>query len=864
MRHRLGLLVALIVLAGGCRGLAIAPGTDPSDPPDPGPGPGPGPGPTPTGECSDEHTTLQAEVGGFLERTCVHSGCHGPTGPQRPYLSQASLPDLTPEIRTDILSRLDPDDPSDLMPPVREANAPADIALVRSWVEAGAPSNCIVLPEQPAVAPNSLDQDDLFTCSDPSVGASPARVHRVNSPEWIHGVNGVLTQRALSAVPFNGSSGPYTTFAADESIDPATLAVYLDVLASVHGLIGFSHVYWWGQVPERYGNDLNCMTRASAGDPLPDADCRDAFIDAAFRFSTYARDPSDEERAALRAFLDRELEEEGSRDDRDATLANVFDASWVMFGALHRSYLGGSDGQLTDDETIIGVASALTTYLPTEIDNQRTPRPELAWVAEVREAQESGPLDETALRSWITRVFDPEQGYVGGQSTRDELYRDDLQRDYTQNNRVPGVARRGEYWLAPRIARFFREYFDYGGVAGVAKDDPAATSRFDFIQDLERPVQFEESNINAGYDLAAVGGQTLAIEGVPNLVDQLDDAIARMVIETEASGGDVFSALLTGRTFRVAPTPQRAANIDRSLTCNPLRSCYTRPGDPRPADCCADGSDCVLYSIEDDGTPVGHCGSNYQRSYFHLQRPYNVADAIYEDQSRYPDGAAGSELYDLYLSDPAQSEAWVTMPEDERAGVLTHPTWLAAHGGNAENDASPILRGHWVREHLFCEDVAGLHLVQLSAQLPVGDDSSARSRLQAAMDGDARCNNGACHGRMNSLGLPFETYNHAGYLRETDHGAAPDGSSRITNWPGRSDVEVNDAVELANELAGDAYARRCFVRHVFRYFMARYETPNDACTLGEMEAAFAGGSFFGMLEALYQSDAFLSRTTEAP
>ena len=224
-------------------------------------------------------------------------------------------------------------------------------------------------------------------------------------------------------------------------------------------------------------------------------------------------------------------------------------------------------------------------------------------------------------------------------------------------------------------------------------------------------------------------------------------------------------------------------------------------------------------------------------------------------------------------TDPAADERWVTMPEDQRSGVLTHPAWLTAHGGNEEDGPSVVLRGHWIREHLFCEDVAGLDLVNLEAQLaPAGEDDRARDRIIDTF-GDLTlpigertsssplCANAACHGRMNELGLAFEIFNHAGFVREDDHGHAPDGSARIRYWPGSSSrVEVNDAVELTQLLAEDPHARRCFLRHVFRFFARRYETPADACVLADMETAFEGGSFLGALEALLTHESFLIRT----
>ena len=68
-----------------------------------------------------------------------------------------------------------------------------------------------------------------------------------------------------------------------------------------------------------------------------------------------------------------------------------------------------------------------------------------------------------------------------------------------------------------------------------------------------------------------------------------------------------------------------------------------------------------------------------------------------------------------------------------------------------------------------------------------------------------------------------------------------------------------DVVALTEMFAISPYARRCFIRHFFRYFMGRDETMADACTLSAMESAFENGSFLNMLEALVTSDTFLYR-----
>jgi len=213
------------------------------------------------------------------------------------------------------------------------------------------------------------------------------------------------------------------------------------------------------------------------------------------------------------------------------------------------------------------------------------------------------------------------------------------------------------------------------------------------------------------------------------------------------------------------------------------------------------------------------------------------------------------------------SARWQTLPQNERAGVLTHPAWLAAHGNNFEDDPSAVHRGKWVRENLLCGYVPPLSAVRVMAKVgPHAADKSARARLTEAT-ASTECQ--TCHGLMNPLGLPFEIYNHAGYLRVRDRASdggftTPDGTSTLTGMPDPAlNVGVRDAVELSEKLGDSPYAKRCFLRHVFRYFMGRNENRTDACTLASMETAYDSnnGSLKAALSTLMTSDSWTMRRT---
>lgn len=212
---------------------------------------------------------------------------------------------------------------------------------------------------------------------------------------------------------------------------------------------------------------------------------------------------------------------------------------------------------------------------------------------------------------------------------------------------------------------------------------------------------------------------------------------------------------------------------------------------------------------------------------------------------------------------PSLEERWQTMPAQERSGVLTHPAWLAAHGGNFENDPSAIYRGKWIYEELLCLKLPDLPLTVDAMLDPASDSLSARERMRTQLDEDPYCSN--CHALMNPLGYPFETYNHAGFWRVEDHGAPPDGSSTLLAVPSddalRPGMQVQDAVDMMGSFARSTRVKRCFVRQSFRYFMGRDETYEDACALQGMEQAYdaSHGSMTQMLTALFQSDAFLYR-----
>jgi len=194
---------------------------------------------------------------------------------------------------------------------------------------------------------------------------------------------------------------------------------------------------------------------------------------------------------------------------------------------------------------------------------------------------------------------------------------------------------------------------------------------------------------------------------------------------------------------------------------------------------------------------------------------------------------------------------------DERAGVLTHPAWLAAWSGNFDNH--PVQRGKWVRTHLLGGTVPDVP-IGVDARVPEKEHTTFRDRLGMATH-KAEC--WRCHKKMDPLGLTFERYDHYGRYQRLDAGQPVDASGEISRT-GVSELDgrkVSGPTEMMEILAKSEYVEQVFVRHVFRYFLGRNETLGDANTLQDAHRAYreSDGSFRELVVSILSSDSFVLR-----
>ena len=146
-----------------------------------------------------------------------------------------------------------------------------------------------------------------------------------------------------------------------------------------------------------------------------------------------------------------------------------------------------------------------------------------------------------------------------------------------------------------------------------------------------------------------------------------------------------------------------------------------------------------------------------------------------------------------------------TVPEDQRLGILSHPSWLVSHSDAMDNHA--ILRGRWVRERLLGGGIPDVPIT-VDAMLPDEPHNTLRDRMRVTRK--TYC--WTCHQKMDPLGLPFEMYNHAGLYRELELNKPVNTTGEIIDsGDPKLDGKVANAIEMIRKLAESKRTEQVFV-----------------------------------------------------
>ena len=371
----------------------------------------------------------------------------------------------------------------------------------------------------------------------------------------------------------------------------------------------------------------------------------------------------------------------------------------------------------------------------------------------------------------------------------------------------------------PRVLRFFRDYFDYDLGGYICKDSNALASTGVSTRGA--------SHYRAMFDATA------STDRLIELILQEDKDVLRQLLTTDrvvATRTDnvYFGSKRTSeeRAASVAAAKKAEAEAAKKAEAELAAWLKANPGKKPPA-----------------AKKKKPANVNHDIAEANLTGP-----KIYARVSRRSFGA-GSLKPDRTLA---------TIPEGQRLGLLTHPSWLVSHSDAMDNHA--ILRGRWIRERLLGGGIPDVPIT-VNAMLPDEPNTALRQRMRVTRE--TYC--WTCHRKMDPLGLPFEMYNHAGLYRKTELGKPVDTTGEIIDsGDPELDGPVDNATDMIRRLANSERVEQVFVRHAFRYWMGRNETINDAPILQDAQRAYreSGGSMQALITSLLTSDAFLYRTVE--
>ncbi|HET6583860.1 MAG TPA: DUF1592 domain-containing protein, partial [Nannocystaceae bacterium] len=194
-------------------------------------------------------------------------------------------------------------------------------------------------------------------------------------------------------------------------------------------------------------------------------------------------------------------------------------------------------------------------------------------------------------------------------------------------------------------------------------------------------------------------------------------------------------------------------------------------------------------------------------------------------------------------------EGEVTLPEDQRAGLLTRAGWLATIEIRGSNAGHLIKRGAKLG-HLVCRALPppdpGNFPQNDPADPATNPDVGLRERFKAAT-ADANCN--GCHAQLDAFGAPFGHYGSAGQWIAVETISLEDGSTAELDIDTASQiqfttdavVDIPDALVLSQELANSGIGAQCFAEQITRNIVARPLEGADQCLSNVGSVALAPG-----------------------
>jgi hypothetical protein len=176
-----------------------------------------------------------------------------------------------------------------------------------------------------------------------------------------------------------------------------------------------------------------------------------------------------------------------------------------------------------------------------------------------------------------------------------------------------------------------------------------------------------------------------------------------------------------------------------------------------------------------------------------------------------------------------------TLPNDSpRTGILSKAAFLSQFANQKEG--SPTLRGKFIRDALLCQAIPPPPgNVNAMLQDPPADQPMTKRQRLVQHRNTPTC--AACHGLMDPLGLPLESFDAIGRFRTLDHGLPIDPSGEIDGQA------VADARAMGVAMSSSAALANCLVRRYYTYAVGHEERDVDGSVVDALATSFQASGF---------------------
>lgn len=222
------------------------------------------------------------------------------------------------------------------------------------------------------------------------------------------------------------------------------------------------------------------------------------------------------------------------------------------------------------------------------------------------------------------------------------------------------------------------------------------------------------------------------------------------------------------------------------------------------------------------------------------------------------------EMARIYgVAGPLDADSWieVTLPTDQRAGILTRAAFLA--GYSHRGGTSPPIRGNAINLRLLCQLPApppdGVDL-----SMPVADPATGPQTNRRLFEARTAGGCQQCHRALNGFGFGFESYTASGAYITQQVGLPIDASGVITG----TDVDgpFANALELSAALGKSKVVQRCATWKWLQYALGRPPSLEEGGLVAELGTRFIAshGDLHALLADIVASDTFRLRRKPAP